>query len=436
MSNGPIRPSTLDGIKRYAKQLKADKGLKHAAALDAASVAGGFHNYAHARRQLEGGARRAPGHVAYITVDWRIRETNESGQETLAVRISIPLDQLVKPAHLKNARHFKGFRFAAADHLTDDFTAGSQSAARREACAAARTLVFMEATGLCPSGAGSRAYPRGSFSNVVPGHDHSSIWYDPAAKAYVFVNEPYKRGVEHISEERLAWARRHAWDIVRTTWPGMYNPDGGCELYLAADKAKGYGLARILAALDALPVPIVEADWNGESGALFPRFVSPAAKAKVEVESREPKPRRKPGMRATVSYNGMFGGNRRRPAGRMPVEAHAEVGKLLKSVLVETRNRRGVYNRISALRSDLDDWVQREHDRTELPDSRFFDLYYHEDPDADATGLTGDALRERHVQSLETAKRILTKHYPDSPPLRAMLKSADAAIKSLLTWTA
>ena len=52
MSNGPIRPSTLDGIKRYAKTLKANQGLKHARALDAAAVAGGFQNYNHARRHL------------------------------------------------------------------------------------------------------------------------------------------------------------------------------------------------------------------------------------------------------------------------------------------------------------------------------------------------------------------------------------------------
>lgn len=42
MSKKPVRPSTLDGIKRYAKTLKTRLGMKHAAALDAAAVAGGF----------------------------------------------------------------------------------------------------------------------------------------------------------------------------------------------------------------------------------------------------------------------------------------------------------------------------------------------------------------------------------------------------------
>lgn len=62
MSKKPIRPSTLVGIKRYAKTLKASLGLKHAAALDAAAVAGGFQNFMHARRQLDGDPR-SRGHA-------------------------------------------------------------------------------------------------------------------------------------------------------------------------------------------------------------------------------------------------------------------------------------------------------------------------------------------------------------------------------------
>ena len=58
MSKKPIRPSTLDGIKRYAKTLKASLGVKYAAALDTASLAGGFQNFRQARRQLA--LRQAP----------------------------------------------------------------------------------------------------------------------------------------------------------------------------------------------------------------------------------------------------------------------------------------------------------------------------------------------------------------------------------------
>src|SRR3990167_7267131 len=103
MSKKPIRPSTLVGIKRYAKTLKPSLDLKHVAALDAAAGASGFQNFMHARRHLGGDPRTTPSHMAYITTYWRVRETGESGQETLSVRLATPLDELVKPAHLRSA---------------------------------------------------------------------------------------------------------------------------------------------------------------------------------------------------------------------------------------------------------------------------------------------------------------------------------------------
>jgi hypothetical protein len=434
MSNGPIRPSTLDGIKRYAKILKASQGLKHADALNAAAVAGDFQNYAHARRHFNDGTRTESGHLAYITVNWRVRETKESGQETLPIRMAIPLDQLVKPAHLKSAPGLAGFRFSAADHLSHEYWADSQSQARRWACAAARTLAFMEATGLRPSAGHSRAYPRGDFQNAVPRMDHSSTWYHPVTRAYVLVDEPYHGHMKDIPEDRLAWARKHGWEIVKPSWRGMYYPDGGCVLYLATDKAKGHSLASIVAALDALSPPIVEAKWNGISAPPSPPFVSPAARPKADA----PQPASASGKRnppATVGYHPPLGGReRRRPAKRMPIEAHAEVGRLLKSVIAKTYGRQGVYNRLNIVRSDLDDWVQREYNRAELSDERFFGLYYHEGSKAEADGLTHQALRDRHVANLEQAKRILAQHYPDCAPLRGILKSIDAATRSLRSW--
>jgi hypothetical protein len=346
MSNKVIRPSTIDGIKRYAKQIKNTQGLKHADALNAAARAGGFQNYKRAHSQLCPVVEPVVGYPIYISVSWHVRETKERGEETLALRLSMPLDQLVKPAHLKEARHFAFFRLADVDHLTCDKFAASQSDARNRACAAARTLTFMDVTGLRPSDSRSRVYPGGSSQNTVPGADHASKWYDPAHKAYVFVDEPYDRADEIIPEKRLAWARRHGWDIVKSKWRGMYNPDNGCVLYLAADKAKGYSLSPIVAALDALPPPIVTENWNGHSDPEAKNFVSPAAKSKQDVAPAAPPSNRKPGPRVTVSYHLFPGRERRRPDARMPIEVHAEIGRLLKSVLAQTRGRRGVQSRI------------------------------------------------------------------------------------------
>src|SRR5690606_4850974 len=62
-----------------------------------------------------------------------------------------------------------------------------------------------------------------------------------------------------------------------------------------------------------------------------------------------------------------------RPNAQMPVEVHAQIGRLLKSVRAATYCRAGVRNRVEAIRWALDDWVQREHPG--LPYAQFLELY-------------------------------------------------------------
>lgn len=45
--------NTLESIKRLAKAIKKDAGIKHFAALDQAAMRPGFANYAHAQRSLK-----------------------------------------------------------------------------------------------------------------------------------------------------------------------------------------------------------------------------------------------------------------------------------------------------------------------------------------------------------------------------------------------
>jgi hypothetical protein len=68
----------------------------------------------------------------------------------------------------------------------------------------------------------------------------------------------------------------------------MYNPDGGSRLYLIADSAKGIPLAPVVAALDRLPAPIVEAAWDGESAPSTSIFFSPGALARNEAAAAKP----------------------------------------------------------------------------------------------------------------------------------------------------
>lgn len=410
------------------------------AALEVAAQLAGFQNLKHAQNVLGSRGSRPkarPGHRLYLTVYWRDKELGTRGRETLSIWLCTLWSDLVTPAQLGYHRALTDFRPEGPDHLAVPYLTHSQSQARRDICAAARTLQFMDATKLRPSKSRSRAFPAGRSSNAVPGRDHYSVWYDRDTKRYLFADEPYEMAVEDKAAERAAWSERHGFIIAKPSWPGMYNPDGGSRLYLIADSAKGVPLAPIVAALDRLPAPIVEATWDGESAPSIPIFFSPGALARNEAAAAKPavaEPRKiARGPRNTVGYVQTFVGPQRRPKGRMPIEVHAEVGSLLKSVLVASLHRKGVYNRVNGIRSDLDEWTQREYTPAELPSEQFFDLYYHESGSSFARTLSPDE-RTLHVDSLERVKQILAQHYPDSPPLRAMMKKLDAAVGSMQTW--
>jgi len=438
MSSEAIRPSTLDGIKRLAKSLKSERGIQHFRALDYAAQTAGFQNFRHASNVLRAAAPKAerprPGYCTFLTAYWKDRESNGSGRETLTIWLTAPWAELIIPLQLQNHRALMNFRAEGPDHLAREHLLRTQSEARRTVCAAARALHFMDATKLRPSKSHSRAFPGGRSSNAIPGHDHYSIWYDRETKCYLFADEPYEKAVENKVQEREDWAQRHGFTIVKPEWAGMYAPDGGSRLYLVADEAKGIPLQPIAAALDRLPAPIVESAWGGESAPTLPYFVSPGTIAKAETKKDKQKtPPKSSGQRNSVGYVQTFVGPQRRPKGRMSIEAHAEVGRLLKSVLVATYHRKGVYNRVSAIRCELDEWVQREYNHAELPNEQFFELYYHESGSTFSRSLP-EIERERHAESLTKARKLLNQHYPDCPPLRSLLKKMDAAVKSLRNW--
>ncbi len=432
MSNDHIRPSSIEGIKQLAKRFKRAEGIQHVVALDKASLAAGFQNYKHALRGLDNIVLPpASAHVLYISVPWRDRANNATGREVLKILTNKPLDALISPAKYKAARALTAMRREGPDHIADTYTASSQQAAREEACAAARTIQFIETTGLVPSIA-KRSFPRGQFQNRMPGSDHDTAWFDPIAKAYLRANEPYSRG--GVTPEQQLWATQHGWAVAAAPWKGMYRPDGGSSLFLAADASKGYSLDPIISRLADAPAPIVVANWDGESKPFLPQFISPGRSAEIDGSAAAPKSEQRPRRtNNSIKYRMFLSGTQRRPEARMPVEGHKTAGRLLKSVLIGTRGRAGVYRRVDAIRCELDNWVQCEYKRDELSDEVFFDLYYHELSENDP--LAAPAVnRARHIASLAEVVATLARYYPECPPLRALLRKADLAIASLRAW--
>lgn len=430
MSSEQIRPSTIVGIKRLAKTLKAEQGIQHAKALDVAAVSAGYQNYRHASNVLAATPTKQPqptptGHQVYLTSSWYESGAKSSGREILTITLETPLDKLITKYHLAH-RWLRGFTIVESDYLANYTPMRSQTDARRSVCAAARTLQFMDATQLKPS----RGYPKSVKATHhrygLPGLDHFSAWYDPNSKRHLVTDEPYEAAAKSKAKERSAWATQYSQTILRPDWAGMYAPDGGSQLYLVSDNEKGIPLEPIVAALNALPAPIVPANWNGESTSLLKVFVSPAGKAAADTTKRSTTPRSKATRAPSKGVKPMG-------AARMPIEAHAEVGRLLQEVFDASYYRKGVYNRLMGIRSHLDDWVQREYTSEELPYERFTGLYYCESDESPVRKLA-DEDRKRHLGGIDQVKQLLARHYPDSAALRGVLKKLDAVAKSLEGW--
>ncbi|NEI50495.1 hypothetical protein GR217_22690 [Rhizobium leguminosarum] len=282
-----IRPTSVEGIKRLAKTISKQENVVHAAALDTAATRAGFANYIHAYRALSSstkGVRAAPLFTTYISVPWRDAKTRQRGLEIIKISLSKPLDEMIKPTQYKHARGLWFFARWVSDQLAYQGAIDSPDLAIARACGAARTLQFMAATGLRPS-SGSKTEPRGDGDTRIPGLDHSSTWYDPESRKYVVLDEPYSGAVSNRSAERAAWAEQHNWEVIKPEWPGMYYPDGGCELYLMADRKKGLRLDLLAAALKSLGPAVIPENCERVVVPEGETFLSPGELARAAMKA-------------------------------------------------------------------------------------------------------------------------------------------------------
>lgn len=417
-----VRPTTLDGLKRLAGDYRKRSGLRHTAALDVAAKAAGCENYRHARRVLMRPAEETPPYV-YLTTYWLDRDRrSQVGRETLRIDLSKPLDEICDRSGLRRARGFGSLRMVAADHFVCDDLYRSQSEARAAIFQAERTLRFMEHTALRQAPYQSRPLRRDRVLRELPGKDHSSHWVDPRTGTFVLVDEPYSD--RSRDGERAAWARRHGWEILKTDWPGMYNPYA-CDLYIAAESTVEYFLARLKTKIEATPAHPLERLWDGVSDPSWTTFVSPLAAT--------PQDHRRARCRGTIfptesattlpcSYN--VGTSRRRPRGELGIEGHRQVGRMIKAVLHSDQRPWSVHQRMNSLRSTLEDWLGMEIGSQALQGPEFFEVYYHEldigDPYVDLARTRAGLLT-----MLSDIRQRLTTAYPDCAPLRRQLRRID-----------
>jgi hypothetical protein len=133
-----------------------------------------------------------------------------------------------------------------------------------------------------------------------------------------------------------------------------------------------------------------------------------------------------------VGYHVLFlAGTLKRPSRRMPIDAHREVGTLLKDVLSMRprlkcrRPELRPFAKIESIRCMLDDWAEREYSRAEMNDETFFGLYYSGGYEWTLTHPEWTA-----GQMLHRVREILVEHYSaESRSFQGLLKKLDSAIQ-------
>lgn len=440
MSIKDVRPTTLEGVKRLARQLaKLNDGIKHGGHLDRAAQQADFQNFRHAKAQLQHASpprSRDPKFGApstlFLTAYWSDLKTGAAGRETVNVTLQQPWPNLVGPRSLRHSRGLRNFRGQSSDHLVVRQVLGDSLQARKEVCAAARTLVFMDATRLQPGGARA-GIVAGVKDEKLPRSDHGSRWRSLPGDFVVLVDEPYESAVQSAHAAREDWAARHGYRVVRVNWPGMYYPDLGAAMFLVAKAEHRAQLDAWATALSILPAPPMATSWTGVSAPYYPLYRSPGEVKQDRKPRRPPDLRKRRSTSATRPYAGFGAGAGRRPNGRMPIEVHDEVARLLREVIGGAFMRSGLANRLELVRCELDEWVQREYSADELDNERFGDMYYGDIEHRYSRSIP-QADKLRYMGHLDRIEEAVKQHYPDSQPQRWILGRLMSARNSLVAW--
>lgn len=423
MATASIRPSTLGGIKQLAKKIRRERNISHSEALELASRQAGYENLVHAKRRLP--VHGAPtSFPVYLTVHWqdwpeRNGEATSSppcyraGRETLRVDLARPLCQVVTKHRVSRARGLSGFRMEYADHLEHLTNIQGQDRARDVLVSAARSLHFMEATGLQPVSTNRYASLQSTMTHL-PGNDHLSHWFDPATAVYVCLDEPYRPAVMGLIPGRQRWLEQTGLQMVTPEWEGIYNA-GHCVPHLiSSDTALLQRVTAAVAKAQPLPSPTT---WPHETGLCGEDFVSPQRLA--DAKPRRPRPR--PSWRnhkGASPYGGAAGiPSKWRPAKPMQLELHRELGHLLQQLVGFSWR---VTQKLGTARSRLDEWSVLEHKH--LNNEVASDLYY---GGRNIRFCTTDAER---LDGLSKARALVGRGYDECKPRREILAIFDAAI--------
>jgi hypothetical protein len=421
-----IRPTTIVGIKRLANQHKKTAGISHREALDFASRKAGYQSFDHARRILGSNDNvTGDGHSLFLSYYWFDRKPYRAGRETIEIRLSRPLSEICGRDGLREGRVTAGMRLVTPDHLVHDFLAESQDYARGELCKLARSLRFMEATGLQPCSWRRAREAMPDREDELPGKDHGTEWHDPRTGHVVLLDEPYSAAV--VSPERAAWAARNGWHLQASSWPGIYSPSA-CALFVAAKADSDLDFASLMARIDGLAPPVTAEAWPGVSVLGHETFLSPMAITPQDKRrSRAKGTIYQVSSKTTVPSSARWNA-RRKPVGALGRDTHLEAGRMIMALLYSASKPYAVNKRFETLRCTLEDWLGMETRDEDMSRREFLDAYYgafDKDDPLVAEAESSDGV----IAMLAKLRAMLTEAYPDCAPLRRLTGRIDTAVK-------
>lgn len=417
-----IHPTTVGGIKRFAKQIKKEQNIPHHQALDIAAQAASFENFRHASNVLSMTGLTSSGHSLFFVAYWSDREKKQSGREVVEINLSVPLLTIASKHEFQRTHRLFMFRLASPDLFVKDDVSDNQESARNAICHAVRVLSFMEVTGLKSSKDG--AYPNGDFDNRLPDTDHATDWYDPKNGQLILVDEPYSRAV--VSRDREEWAAEHGWHVEASKWEGMYYP-GMATMFVATDASTGYDIDGLMKKIDSLPYPLTSENWTGDSSHGLETFYSPLCISDNDKKRAVAKGTiyRFPSRKTLPMRSWDSSDNERRPNAVMSIESHKHAARLINAILYSGVIPDGVYMRISPVKSKLEDWCYLEHDSSTL--NAHEPIYYgRRRSDGSEEPLAKNS--EDVLSILQQLKGLLLDSYIDCAPLRKMVSKIDASI--------
>lgn len=429
MNISTLTPTSIEGIKRLGKRISQDKGLSLTEGLNQAAVQAGYRDYHQAQTHLK------DNHYVNVRISGHYVEDGVRKTMVTNIRLRQGLHVLLRPRDVAICARFYKMEIIADDHISAGYGKQKTSVVKDEMAKTARTLQFMDATGLKPSKAEIYRSRRYDPDARLPEKDHALTWRDPETKALIMMDEPYDH-VKPNDTRRMDWAKQRGYDIARLEWGGTYYPEFGSICDLISDIERGYPIQKVVAAMkEADPgFRVDRAVWIEHEGIYSTPTPGQIREAK-ERDARKAAPRRQQSVKARIGGSVTYDGGQKRPAAALPLKHHAEMGRILRRAESVALERPGARSAILSLRSMLEDWANWETDRR-LTNEDLFDLYFGRTDTSDVQaqmsfGKPTPKLKDETLGSLHRLRGILVDGYPDGVGRDRALKLVDKALASI-----